>query len=267
MTRDEHPSPAGNTRLSGRLLVGLVLLYVAVGINWRHLLDPSKGMDWLLLGIWVTMTALVVWGLSPRQDLRLAVVALLGGTVIEWWGTHTELWRYFTRERPPLWILPAWPIAALAIDHLTRLALRLLPPLGRLGGLYWLLMPAFIAAMTRFLWPSAGTFASQVVIVLMIAVMLSAGRRRAIQDRDVALFLVGAIAGIFLEYWGTTRFCWTYYTRQKPPIEAILAHGFASVAFARAADAVAWLGGRATLPPTSSPQRDTSPTASPASTS
>jgi hypothetical protein len=33
---------------------------------------------------------------------------------------------------------------------------------------------------------------------------------------------------------GTTRECWTYYTLQKPPLFAILAHGMAAVAFWRA---------------------------------
>jgi hypothetical protein len=46
-------------------------------------------------------------------------------------------------------------------------------------------------------------------------------------------FLAGAVLGIFLEYWGTTRECWTYYTLQKPPLFAVLAHGLASVAFWR----------------------------------
>lgn len=48
-------------------------------------------------------------------------------------------------------------------------------------------------------------------------------------------FIAGAALGIFLEYWGTTRECWTYYTLQKPPSFAILAHGLASVAFWRVA--------------------------------
>jgi len=34
--------------------------------------------------------------------------------------------------------------------------------------------------------------------------------------------------------WGTTRQCWTYYTRQTPPLFAVLAHGMAAVAFWRA---------------------------------
>jgi hypothetical protein len=47
-------------------------------------------------------------------------------------------------------------------------------------------------------------------------------------------FIAGAGLGYFLELWGTTRECWTYYTFQKPPLFAVLAHGMAAVAFWRA---------------------------------
>jgi len=39
--------------------------------------------------------------------------------------------------------------------------------------------------------------------------------------------------GYFLERWGTTRECWTYYTHATPPLFAVLAHGMAAVAFWR----------------------------------
>ena len=47
-------------------------------------------------------------------------------------------------------------------------------------------------------------------------------------------FIAGAGLGYFLELWGTTRECWTYYTNQTPPLFAVLAHGMAAVAFWRA---------------------------------
>ena len=186
----------------------------------------------------------------------IAVVAG-GGAVIEWWGTNTELWWYFTQERPPPWILPAWPVAALAIDRLCRISCARLPRLGQSGWLYWGVVPVFVVLMTRFLWPSIHEPASWIVIALMLLVMTVGVKK----DRDVALFLVGAAAGIFLEYWGTSRRCWTYYTHQAPPLEAILAHGFASIAFARGADLMAQRGSlllwmrssRSTATPDSSP--------------
>ena len=41
-------------------------------------------------------------------------------------------------------------------------------------------------------------------------------------------FIAGSGLGYYLELWGTTRQCWTYYTYQTPPLFAVLAHGMAS---------------------------------------
>jgi hypothetical protein len=50
----------------------------------------------------------------------------------------------------------------------------------------------------------------------------------------VLTFVAGAGLGYFLELWGTTRECWTYYTLETPPLFAVLAHGMAAVIFWRA---------------------------------
>jgi hypothetical protein len=47
-------------------------------------------------------------------------------------------------------------------------------------------------------------------------------------------FVAGSGLGYYLEVWGTTRECWTYYTRETPPLFAVFAHGMAAVAFWRA---------------------------------
>lgn len=209
-------------------IMGAVCLSVA--INWRHLVAWDAGVDWLLTVIWAFMGALLLWKVRPLYDAKLVFVGLLGGFLIEWWGTETLLWRYFTRERPPLWILPAWPIAALTIDRLTRVVVGFVPALQtRAAPAYWLVMPAFVVYMGIFIWPTAHIPATQVVLGLMVFVTLW----RARPGPDLALFVCGAALGIFLEYWGTSRRCWVYYTREVPPLEAVLAHGFASVAFAR----------------------------------
>ena len=49
----------------------------------------------------------------------------------------------------------------------------------------------------------------------------------------VLTFIAGAGLGYFLELWGTTRLCWTYYTLETPPFFAVLAHGMAAVSFWR----------------------------------
>jgi hypothetical protein len=223
------------------LLVGTA---ASVGYHWRDLLDANGDMDWLLGGIWVVMAALVCWRVSPRRDLALLVVGACGGAVTEWWGTNTGLWHYFTQERPPLWILPAWPIAAVTVDRLARLLDFCLGEADRRRGrgrsspgfawAYWITVPGFVLWMMHFVWPYSHIFATQVVIGVMVLVALHRPEPR----RDVVMFAAGALLGIFLEYWGTSRACWTYYTGQVPPAVAVLAHGFAAVAFARAASAV-----------------------------
>ncbi len=222
---------AGYDRRSVIALVSLATLYVGVAAGWNHLIDLSRGMDWLLAGIWLFMTATLCWGIEVRRDLLIVAVGFGGGLVIEAWGTQTELWRYFTAERPPIWILPAWPVAALTIDRLARALERVVPERAPTTAAYWLMVPAFVVVMARFVWPSVHLSWTQVVLVLMVGVTATGQTRR----RDALLMVAGAGLGIFLEYWGTSRRCWIYYTGEIPPVEAVLAHGFAAIAFHRAA--------------------------------
>lgn len=222
----------GLTRWSLVPVLALVAVAIGVAVGWWDLVDLDQPFDYLLAGIWLLMAALMAWRFRPRADVLLAVVALGGGFVIEWWGTSTELWTYFTRERPPLWIIPAWPVAALSTDRLAWVLDRAWPAgYERACKIaYWIVLPLFIVAMVRFMAPSWPMLASQVVLGLMLGVLVSTKTTR----RDLTLFVMGTALGWFLEYWGTTRECWTYYTGETPPLTTALAHGFASVAFGRA---------------------------------
>lgn len=224
----------------------LVTVGAGVGYRWSDLVDANGGMDWLLAATWVAMAALLCWGVSPRRDLVLLAVGFVGGGVIEWWGTTSRIWTYFTQERPPLWILPAWPIAAIAIDRLSRLFDRALGDRDerKFAVAYWLCLPAFVLWMIAFSRHSSELTSTRVVWALMIGVTLHCRHPR----RDVAIFATGSFLGIFLEYWGTSRQCWTYYTGEVPPPVATFAHGFASVAFARGVSGVEWLLAKAGVP-------------------
>jgi hypothetical protein len=224
-------------RLSSLVALGLLgAVYLAVGLIWRQYIDFSLGIDWLLSGTWVFMTAILCWNISPRRDLSRVAAGFVGGLVIESWGTVTSLWTYFTTERPPLWIIPAWPVAALAIDRMAQ-ALNTVWPHKHEKLLWWLLLPPFVVLMSRFVTPTHHLPATWFAIAAMGITLLTVRNHR----EDVLLFVAGAMLGVFLEYWGTSRRCWVYYTGEVPPVEAVLAHGFASVAFARGVALIEWI--------------------------
>ncbi|HET91298.1 MAG TPA: hypothetical protein ENN99_11265 [Chloroflexi bacterium] len=202
-------------------------------VDWSR--PPWQQVDWLLLFDFAVMSLLIMAGADLKADVLIVFVGLVGGLVIEGWGTQTELWTYYTRERPPLWIIPAWPIASLSIERLTRLLGRLtrrwkhaLSP-AAFPILYWLLFPAFYALLLAFVRPTLDK--SLTLMALLLCALLSVSPT----DYRLAVltFAAGAGLGYFLELWGTTRLCWTYYTRQTPPLFAVLAHGMAAVAFWR----------------------------------
>ena len=49
---------------------------------------------------------------------------LLGGAY-EWIGTSIREWTYITREAPPLWIIPLWGLACVAMVKLAQLLVYL----------------------------------------------------------------------------------------------------------------------------------------------
>lgn len=189
-------------------------------------------IDWLLLCIFLAMSLLIMSGANLRADAIIVLVGLFGGLVIESWGTQTNIWFYYTAERPPLWIIPAWPIASLSIDRLVRLSSRLAPTaaLKIYKMSYWLIFTAFFALMIVFVAPTFDKSFTLMALLLCVFLILTPTDHRL----AVLTFTAGSGLGYFLELWGTTRACWTYYTYQTPPLFAVLAHGMAALAFWRA---------------------------------
>jgi hypothetical protein len=245
------------SRASYILLSSFLLTILLMGYIWWPLAEEYLAyidwqgpwwlaLDWLLIGIFLAMTLLIMVRADIRRDIKIVLVGLVGGLFIESWGTQTNLWVYYTNERPPLWIIPAWPVASLAIDRLTRLGSHLTRQLeaGRLFEVvrdsqkdyakqfklaYWLIFPAFYITMVSFVAPTLDKPLTWASLILCAFLILTT------DDHRLALltFLSGAGLGYFLELWGTTRLCWTYYTLQTPPFFAVLAHGIAAVAFGR----------------------------------
>lgn len=247
------------TRDSSILLGGFILTVFLIVYIWWPLAEEYlkyvdwngpwwRYMDWLLLGIFGFMSVTIIARANLKADLLIIFVGVCGGLAIESWGTQTNLWHYYTAERPPLWIIPAWPIASLSIDRITRsldwMINRVTPKSTNLqspiSALYWLVFASFLALMLVFVAPTFDKSFTWLALILCVLLILTP------TDHRYALltFIAGSWLGYFLELWGTTRECWTYYTHQTPPLFAVLAHGMAAVAFWRAGLMVKVLWGK-----------------------
>ena len=241
------------TRDSSVLLGGFFVTIILILYIWWPLAEEVLSyvdwngpwwlyMDWLLFGIFGFMSITVIARANLKTDVLIVFVGICGGLAIESWGTQTNLWHYYTAERPPLWIIPAWPIASLSIDRITRflnwtieqadkrIKLTFPSSLRVAPILYWLTFASFLILMLVFVSPTFDKSYTWLALILCILLIVTP------TDHRFALltFIAGAGLGYYLELWGTTRECWTYYTFQKPPLFAVLAHGMAAVAFWRA---------------------------------
>lgn len=248
------------TRDSSILLGGFLLVIFLIVYIWWPLAEEVlayidwngpwwRTMDWLLLGIFAFMSLTIVARADLKTDAWIVFVGMCGGLAIESWGTQTNLWFYYTAERPPLWIIPAWPIASLSIDRITRfLSFMITKIAGEAENhslqnyifkpFYWLIFASFLALMLVFVAPTFDKSYTLLSLALCVFIILTPTHHRY----ALLTFLAGAGLGYFFELWGTTRQCWTYYTHQTPPLFAVLAHGMAAVAFWRAGLVLKMLG-------------------------
>lgn len=223
--------------MSGFVAIVLLIIYVwwPLVVDYFSQLDPRYPvwvqLDWLLIGIFLVMSLLIMAKADLRTDALIVFVGMCGGLAIEGWGTQTHIWTYFTLERPPFWIIPAWPIASLSIDRLVRLIQQLTArwPEKVFRGIYWPVFGTFYLLMWIFVWPTLDKSLTILALLAVGLILLSPTDYRL----AVLTFAAGSGLGYFLELWGTTRYCWTYYTQQTPPLFAVLAHGLAAVAFWR----------------------------------
>jgi ABC-type amino acid transport system permease subunit len=105
---------------------------------------------------------------------------------------------------------------------------------------YWTIFFGFFAFLLYFVFPTFSKPYTIMVLLLCAVIIVSPTDYRY----AVLTFLAGTALGYFLEVWGTTRQCWTYYTFQTPPLFAVLAHGMAAVAFWRAGLLVRFIWGK-----------------------
>ncbi len=252
------------TRDSSILLGGFFITILLIVYVWWPLAEEYLGyvdwngpwwryMDWLLLEIFGFMSITIITRANLKTDLLIVFVGICGGLAIESWGTQTNLWHYYTAERPPLWIIPAWPIASLCIDRITRFLNWIVDKASRnnqtttlsslFSTLYWLTFASFLSLMLIFVAPTFDKSFTWLSLGLCVLLILTPTDHRF----AFLTFIAGAGLGYYLELWGTTRECWTYYTYQTPPLFAVLAHGMAAVAFWRAGLMLKTVWGRLSL--------------------
>src|SRR5215510_13953875 len=151
--------------LSGFMLTIFLIVYIWWPLAQEYLAYVDwhgpwwRYMDWLLIGIFAFMSITIIARANLKTDLLIIFVGICGGLAIESWGTQTNLWHYYTTERPPLWIIPAWPIASLSIDRITRFMNwifgRQMTTLHSLFTiLYWITFASFLTLMLIFVAPT-----------------------------------------------------------------------------------------------------------------
>jgi hypothetical protein len=169
--------------------------------RWK-LLGEIALFSAILLGTWKTIPAQP----RPRHDAFVFLAAAAAGWAAEAWGTRHGLWSYYTSERPPLWIVPAWPLGAAFVE---RVGERLRQRRGSApAGAYWALSAATLAVVAGFCAPR-GAWAG----VAVVAAALTLGAR---PERDAWTLAAGLGCVLFADFWGTTNGCWHYYLHGQP---------------------------------------------------
>ena len=230
------------TRTSTAILSVFWVVLFLIGYVWWPLLEEYisqfnpeisiwQQIDWLLIGNLLVMSVLITFNAEVKHDLPFALIAFCGGLFIETWGTRSGLWTYYTFEAPPLWIIPAWPIAALSVNRLYTFLLKWTSkiPDSYFQWAYWPTFGTFSLLLIRFIWTALGHSLTIISLIICFALIFTGKDKRS----ALMILFVGSALGYFLERWGTTRLCWTYYTGGMPPFFTVLAHGMASIAIWR----------------------------------
>ena len=184
-------------------------------------------VDWLLIMVFLVMSLLIMINADIKRDVPLVIIALAGGFLIEFWGTQTGLWTYYTYEQPPLWIIPAWPIAFLSVNRIVEFLNYMFSwkNIRSIIIIYWILFTGFFIFLIFYTYPTVNQLLTKLVILLCAIIIIINPDKL----RSILYFFAGSGLGFFLELWGTSRGCWTYYSCENPPLFTVFAHGFATV--------------------------------------
>jgi uncharacterized membrane protein YoaT (DUF817 family) len=164
----------------------------------------------LLAGILLLTLRAVPMKVAPKRDALIFALAALAGYAAEAWGTQTGLWTYYTREAPPLWIVPVWPLGALVIDRMSEYAKQRWKKYlsnETVSFLYWGVAVSSISVFLLFAGPAEKNPMTWLLLVFMAGTFCF----RPEPKRDIWIVLTGLFYVFFADIWGTTNNCWTYY--------------------------------------------------------
>jgi len=181
-------------------------------------LQRGGAIRWKILGEVVLFGAILLLTLriipariEPRRDALIALLASGAGWLVEAWGTRAGLWAYYTRESPPLWIVPVWPLGALVVDRIAaafeaRFARAC--DQRRQAALYRCYCVLFAAVFAGFAFPAG----SALLCAALLAAILAGLLLRPLPG-DVWRVAAGLAYVFFADFWGTSNGCWSYRPR------------------------------------------------------
>ncbi|MBT5032769.1 MAG: hypothetical protein HOM55_10795 [Proteobacteria bacterium] len=165
----------------------------------------------LMLLILVIATAVISLKTTVIFDLAVVLTGLAIGYMVEAWGTRYGLWSYYTNEKPPLWIIPVWPLGALLTDRVNTIWGNIFSNhchRATVTRCYWFVAISFLAIIVIFTLPASSNPATYIGI-LLLGITLT---YRPQPETYFPLLIIAAILVLPADYWGTASDCWHYYS-------------------------------------------------------
>lgn len=141
----------------------------------------------------------------PAHDAAVMLLAFAGGWAVEAWGTRLGIWSYYTGERPPLWIVPAWSVGAALVERLGEAARARWGPAPRAA--YWAAAAAAFAVCVLTCRPFLAAPQAWAGLALVGAALAA----KPAEADEFWTLTAGFCAVFFADLWGTTNGCWSYY--------------------------------------------------------
>ncbi|MBI5303294.1 MAG: hypothetical protein HY868_14260 [Chloroflexi bacterium] len=101
--------------------IALPVLTFAISAPKLTAVDWSGRLDAMLAAGILVGSALIAYRFNLDEAFELYLCGMLLGGTYEWLGTTMREWTYITGEAPPLWIIPLWGLACIAMLKLSRL--------------------------------------------------------------------------------------------------------------------------------------------------